>query len=127
MAKISIFGVLSNVQILLHTLLRGKCVGTDVFGNKYYKGKPRRGSKQERRWTIYSGETEASQIPPEWHGWMHHQTNTLPEKVNAYRKDWIKPHIPNLTGTNYAYLPPAMKGQPRAAATGDYIPWQPPQ
>ena|SRR3990172_6703874 len=125
--KISIFGVLSNVQILLHTALRGTCIGVDQFGNKYYKGKPRRGAKQERRWVIYAARAEASQAPPEWHGWLHHQTDAVPGKTNQYRKDWIKPHQPNLTGTAQAYLPPAFKGQPRAAATGDYTPWRPPQ
>ncbi|MCE9506954.1 MAG: NADH:ubiquinone oxidoreductase subunit NDUFA12 [Alphaproteobacteria bacterium] len=125
--KISIFGVLSNIQILLHTALRGKRVGVDQLGNKYYKAKPRRGTKLERRWVIYKTGTDASQVPPEWHGWLHHQTDVVPAKTNPYRQDWIQPHQPNLTGTDRAYLPPALKGQPRAAATGDYIPWHPPQ
>ncbi|MBI3441683.1 MAG: NADH:ubiquinone oxidoreductase subunit NDUFA12 [Proteobacteria bacterium] len=127
MAKISIFGILSNVQILIHTALCGTRVGADHSGNTYYKSKPRRGYKQERRWIIYKNEAEASLVPPEWHGWLHHQTDTIPDRANKYRKDWIKPHHPNLTGTDQAYFPPAAKGLPRAAATGDYVPWQPPQ
>ena len=123
MTKVSIFGVLSNIQMLLHTALGGAYVGTDSLGNKYYKAKPRKGTKQERRWVMYAEKTEASLVPPEWHGWLHHQTDAVPAGTSKYRKDWIKPHQPNMTGTVLAYLPP----QPRPPATGDYIPWQPPK
>jgi len=129
MAKISIFSVLSNVQMLLHTAIKGTRVGADQFGNVYYKGKPRRGTTQERRWVMYSGETEASWVPPEWHGWLHHQTDVIPDGGGKYRQAWQKPHQPNLTGTDQAYFPPghAVKGGKRASATGDYVAWQPPQ
>jgi NADH:ubiquinone oxidoreductase subunit len=127
MTKISIFGVLSNIQMLIHTALKGSCAGRDQFGNKYYRGKPRKGTKQERRWVMYAGKAEASQVPPEWHGWLHHQTDGVPEKTSKYRQDWIKPHQANMTGTDQAYFPPPLKGRPRAAATGDYVPWTPPK
>lgn len=129
MTKISIFGILSNVQILLHTLLRGKRVGIDSSGNRYYRAKPRRGSLRERRWVIYKNKPEASAVPPEWHGWLHHQTDIVPQSESPYRKDWQKPHHPNLTGTDQAYLPPGHKkmGGKRDKATADYVAWQPPQ
>ncbi len=129
MAKISIFGVLSNIQMLLHTLLKGKQVGTDSLGNIYYSGKPRKGTKLERRWVMYKDKPEASLVPPEWHGWLHHQTDILPQKTNPRRKDWQKAHQPNLTGTDQAYLPPGhpLRGGQRAASSSDYTPWQPPQ
>lgn len=127
MANISIFGVLSTVQMMLHTALKGTYVGTDAFGNKYYRAKPRKGYNHERRWVMYAKKTEAAQVPAEWHGWLHHQTNDVPAEVNANRKPWIKPHQNNLTGTDAAYMPPPLKGKPRAAATGDYVAWQPPK
>jgi len=127
MSKISIFGVLSNVQMIIHTALKGTRVGCDSLGNTYYRGKPRRGSTQERRWVMYAKVDEATQVPPEWHGWLHHQTDIVPKANNRHRAAWIKPHTPNMTGTDAAYLPPAMKTGTRAAATGDYTPWQPPQ
>lgn len=129
MVKISLFGVLTNVQMLLHTLIKGKLVGKDAEGNRYYRGRPRRGTTRERRWVIYKQAPEASQVPPEWHGWLHHQTNVVPASESPYRKPWQKPHQPNLTGSDKAYLPPGAAGGhcARAAATGDYIPWQPPQ
>jgi len=130
MAKISIFGVLSNVQMLIHTRLFGQFVGKDLAGNKYYRGKPRKGTKRERRWVIYTGAPEASLVPPEWHGWLHHQTDKVPPRDQSrHRKSWQLPHQPNMTGTDGAYLPPGhtLKGGKRDAATGDYVPWQPPK
>lgn len=127
MPKISIFGRLTTIHILLHTLFKGKKAGTDDFGNVYFTGKPRRGQKQQRRWVLYKGAPEASSVPPEWHGWLHHQTDVLPAHGNPYRQPWQKPHRPNMTGTAQAYAPPSLKGQARATSTGDYTPWQPPR
>ncbi len=63
----------------LLTWLRGAPVGTDEYGNRYYRlkgDKPRRlgGGRfsRERRWVIYKGEAEGSKVPPEWHAWLHH-------------------------------------------------------
>ena len=125
MAKISIFGVLSNVQMLLRTALKGKYVGTDQLGNKYYTCKPRKGTRHERRWVIYAGDLEASCVPPEWHGWLHHQTDVLPIETNKYRQSWQKPPQQNMTGTDQAYFPPGHGAA--SSATGDYVAWQPPQ
>ena len=129
MAKLSIFGVLSNVQMLLHTSLYGKFVGKDQLGNKYYSAKPRKNSKRQRRWVIYTGEAEASMVPPEWHGWLHSQTDKVPPMENRNRKSWQLPHLPNQTGTAGAYLPPGhtLKGGNRAASSGDITAWQPPE
>ena len=127
MAFFSIFGRLTTIQITLHTLMHGKRVGKDTAGNVYYQAKPRRGTTRPRRWVVYSGKPEASAVMPEWHGWLHHQTDHVPVGINPYRKIWQKSHQPNLTGTTDAYAPPSCKGQTRAASTSDYQPWQPPQ
>lgn len=131
MARLSVFGVLSNVQMLIHTLLKGTYVGTDATGNKYYKGKARKGTggriTRERRWVIYKRATEASFVPPEWHGWLHHQTDVLPQDNGHHRKEWQKPHQPNMTGTDRAYLPPGHDrrgGDAPKMGTG-YTAWKP--
>ena len=122
-----ITSVLSTAYISLFTMTKGKQTGTDDFGNIYYTGKPRRGQKRERRWVIYNGKPEASKVPPEWHGWLHHQTDAVPSQNNPYRQKWQKDHLPNLTGTPNAYFPPGHGSQnkPRAKTTGDYEAWQP--
>ena len=123
-----ILGTLSQVHIRWLTLMTGaKIVGTDEFGNRYFThttpGRP------PRRWVMYKGYVDASEIPPEWHAWMHHQTDVLPNSTEAaaYRRRWIKPYVPNMTGTSAAYHPPGsqLAAAHRAKATGDYQAWRP--
>jgi len=123
-----------SIGTKLFTLLRGELVGTDQFGNRYYREKGRRVLKRgagresrERRWVLYNGEVEASRVPPEWHGWLHHTVNAVPTASGQKRYAWQKDHVPNLTGTPDAYRPPGsvLRGGHRPRATGDYEPWHP--
>lgn len=125
----NLLGSLSPAHIHFVTIVTGaNRVGTDNAGNKYYRAKARKGYNHERRWVIYKGEPEASAVPPEWHGWLHHQSDTVPSSdAVSFRRTWQKPHTPNLTGTNQAYRPPGhiLKGGLRDKATGDYEAWTP--
>jgi NADH:ubiquinone oxidoreductase subunit len=107
--------------------LRGKRhVGTDALGNNYYEGgKDPNGIT--RRWVIYKGSNDASRVPPEWFGWLHHQVDGLPDTALPPVRPWQKPALPNLTGTIQAYRPAGAleRGGHRAAATGDYEAWTP--
>lgn len=130
MGLLNFLGVLSPAHISVFTWLkRPEKVGVDQFGNVYYRGKPKSGYKLERRWVIYKGAPEATKVPPEWHGWLHHQSNDVPAENQSYRREWQKPHVPNMTGTNQAYRPPGhiLKGGQRDKATGDYTAWTPPE
>ncbi len=80
------------------TLIFGKFVGRDHYGNKYYK------NKKDERWVIYSDIAEASKIPPEWYSWIHHTIDTIP-KDNDQKYDWQKKHKENMTGTPKRYRP----------------------
>lgn len=127
MSLLKFLGVLSPAHINLFTALKGgEKVGEDTLGNTYYRAKPRKGYKRERRWVIYDGAPEASKVPPEWHGWLHHQNDDIPSD-KGFRRTWQKPHQPNMTGTNHAYRPPGhiLEGGQRDKATGDYEAWQP--
>ena len=108
----------------LHTKLHGERVGEDAYGNVYYKSKRMRSGGREERWVYYNGEAEASKVPPEWHGWLHH---TVSAPLETPKQPWIKPHQANLTGTDKAYLPPGhdARGGQRERATGDYQAWKP--
>ncbi len=127
MGIFSFLGVISPVHIRCVTLFSGaKKIGEDSYGNRYYEGKIRKGYKHPRRWVVYKGAPEASSVPPEWHGWLHHQMADPPSD-KAMRRSWQKPHQPNLTGTDQAYRPPGhiLSGGTREKATGDYEAWQP--
>ena len=87
-----------TIGTFIYTLLTGKFVGNDEFGNKYYT------NKKKKRWVIYKNEVEASKIPPEWHSWIHFSTHEIPSK-DMQKFLWQKKHVENLTGTNKAYRP----------------------
>jgi NADH:ubiquinone oxidoreductase subunit len=109
----------------LFTYFRGRPVGRDAVGNRYFEEKRQRPGLRQRRWVMYPGAVEASTVPPEWHAWLHYTTDApLPDLV---RKAWQKPHEPNLTGTPLGYRPPGSDylGGERAPATGDYESWTP--
>jgi NADH:ubiquinone oxidoreductase subunit len=112
------------------TWMYGEPVGEDEFGNRYFRTK---GGKVdptlgfERRWVIYSGYTEASCVPPSWHGWLHHTVDTPPTQEAYTPRPWQKAHRPNMTGTPAAYRPPGstLATGHRPKATGDYRAWNP--
>ena len=117
-----------NTQIW--TSLYGEYVGSDEFGNSYYRSKggkidPAMG--MERRWVIYNGYAEASTVPPSWHGWLHHTVDVPPTQENVTPRSWWKPHRPNMTGTPAAYRPSGstLAQARRPKATGDYKAWNP--
>ncbi|MDR3448460.1 MAG: NADH:ubiquinone oxidoreductase subunit NDUFA12 [Alphaproteobacteria bacterium] len=114
---------ISQIGTLLQSVFCGKPVGTDAFGNRYYRqSKPEKGFR-EKRWVVYNGEPEASKIPPEWHIWLHHTADApIPDSA---RRSWQKPHLQNMTGTTEAWMPPALEGKDRPKATGDYAAWKP--
>lgn len=100
----------------------GVRAGSDSLGNTYFSAK-----KGGKRWVMYKGANDASRIPPEWHGWLHHQIDGLPDDVLPPVRKFQKPATGNLTGTAAAYRPTGAmeRGGQRQAASGDYEAWTP--
>ena|SRR6478752_6870877 len=49
-----------DIGTWLTICLRGRLIGSDVLGNRYYLEKSRRrGSLRARRWVVYAGERES--------------------------------------------------------------------
>ncbi len=112
----------------LFTWRKGKLVGEDQLGNKYYVQSQGIGPLGvPSRWVIYRDLSEASLVPPEWHGWLHHTVDTLPTDEPYQAKPWQLPHRPNMTGTPGAYRPQGsiLGDGVRAKTTADYKPWTP--
>lgn len=103
-----------------YTWRHGNKVGEDNQGNIFYQS-----ADGKKRWVIFNGETEASRVDPEWHGWLHHTWNEPPSTAPLKRKAWEKPHQENLTGTPAAYAPPGSIRRPEPVARSDYEAWQP--
>lgn len=106
---------------------RGALVGTDDQGNRYFEERKPSLDGRKRRWVIYNGVAEASRVPPDWHGWLHHTFAEPPTVAPFKTKPWEQAHVPNLTGTPGAYRPAGSldRGGQRKKATGDYQAWTP--
>lgn len=104
------------------TWRKGERMGEDEYGNVYYQAE---GGK--RRWVIYNGLAEASRVPAEWHGWLHHTVGEIPTATAYTKRPWEKPHQQNLTGTPAAYRPRGsiLTPERRPRVTGDYDAWKP--
>lgn len=102
------------------TWRHGQKVGEDDQGNIFYQTKD-----GKRRWVIYNGESEASRISPDWHGWLHHTWNEPPTKAPLAHRVWEKPHQPNLTGSAGAYRPAGSLLNAEPKQRRDYEAWQP--
>ncbi len=114
---------------VFHINRRGVFVGQDDMGNRYFEAKDTKDSYdgRKRRWVIFKGYSDASKVPPEWHGWLHHTFEEPPTREPLKRQAWEKDHLPNLTGTVHAWRPQgsiARTGE-RPKASGDYEAWRP--
>lgn len=132
-------GILSNIftwwngatiGTSLWSKRHGEHVGTDAQGNEYYRSKSdkmKTTEGYERRWVIYKNANDASNVPSEWHGWLHHSYDGVPESHLPPPRIWEVDYSPNATGTSGAYRPQGAleRGGRRARATGDYEAWSP--
>ena len=109
-----------TVGTQLFTWRKGVLVGEDAQGNKFYHSRD-----GKRRWVIYNGETEASRVSPEWHGWLHHTWDTPPTEAPLPHKPWERPHQENLTGTAQAYAPAGSIRRATPKPRADYEAWTP--
>ena len=104
----------------LWTRRNGTRVGEDALGNVYYQT-----AHGARRWVVYNGEAEASRVPTQWFGWLHHTVAEPPTVSLPARKFWEKPSLPNLTGTPMAYAPPGSILKAEPVKRQDYEAWTP--
>ncbi len=105
------------------TRMRGEEVGRDDAGNVYFRHR----KEPARRWVIYKGSNDSSNVPPGWNAWLRGTIDDVPNKVLPERRPFELEPQPNLTGSDEAWLPSgSMKRQSRRPlATGDYIAWTP--
>ena len=103
-------------------------VGSDEQGNRYFREAKATGPNgQQRRWVIYHGIADASRVPPDWHGWLHHTFDEPPSAEPLHRQSWEREHLPNMTGTPLAYRPLGSleRSDAHGEAAKDYEAWSP--
>jgi len=110
----------ATLNTQLYTWRKGIKVGEDEQGNQYYRTRD-----DKHRWVIYNGESEATRVPPDWHGWLHRFYDDPPNEKPLEHKPWEKPHHENLTGTALAYAPPGSMRRAHPVERRDYEAWQP--
>lgn len=107
-----------TIGTFIYTVFRGKFVGKDKFGNKYYN------DSKNKRWVIYKKQVEATKIPPDWYSWIHFISDKIPvnEKLQY---EWQQEHSENLTGTSKAYKPEGALSSKVLKSTKKYTTWKP--
>ena len=113
----------NTVGTKLYTYLKGKKVGEDYFGNYFYESRDKR-----NRWCIYSYQSDASKISPEWNSWLRFITNSCPTD-DTMTYEWQKRFSGNLTGIDGAYKPEILrankKNEDLDRYQSDYKAWIP--
>ena len=51
--------------------------------------------RRRRRWIGHQGADEASRVPPEWHAWLHHTVDEMPDPQNLMTQPWQEGHQHN--------------------------------
>lgn len=118
----------ATIGTLFTVKRRGNHVGTDGFGNRYFESRDTKSyDGRKRRWVLYKGYVDASKVPPDWFGWLHYSIDLPPTEQAMTRRPWMKEHVPNLSGTPYAWRPRGSiaRGGQRPSASGDYQAWKP--
>lgn len=118
----------ATLGTLLTVKRRAEMVFEDEFGNKYYEERKATYDGRKRRWVTYKGYADASRVPAEWHGWLHHMHDVRPNETPlSTTQSFEKEHLPNMTGTVYAYHPKGSlwRGGKRAKVSSDYEAWSP--
>ena len=84
--------------------LTAQKVGRDEFGNQYFETRKARRGQRKRRYVLYKGMLR--QVRCHQTGMAGYTHGTAPPPETGYAvHDWQQEHLPNLTGTNYAYRP----------------------
>lgn len=86
-----------------------KEVGRDRYGNIYYVSSKKNYLGHNKRFVDYKGLKESSKVPPIWHAWLHYLSDEVPCTADKKQYDWEREHVPNLSGTKYAYNPALSK------------------
>eukprot|EP01119_Soliformovum_irregulare_P002112 TRINITY_DN121_c0_g3_i1.p1 TRINITY_DN121_c0_g3~~TRINITY_DN121_c0_g3_i1.p1 ORF type:complete len:164 (-),score=36.45 TRINITY_DN121_c0_g3_i1:45-536(-) len=83
----------------------GRQVGEDVYGNRYYENRNVTDGRQRFVEFAKENDAEATQIPPEWHSWLHRSGDLPGERLKQEEPIFHLEHKQNLTGTARRYTP----------------------
>ena len=91
----------NSIGTLIYTLLFGKKVGLDTYGNTFFIHK----KIKNKKWVLYKNKIDPTLLSVEWQSWLTDKEETNIPTVQSQDYDWQKKREPNKSGTPDAYHP----------------------
>jgi NADH:ubiquinone oxidoreductase subunit len=125
----SILNLIEKIFLKIHS---AKLIFEDYYGNKYFELEKKKDHfGQNMRYVLYSKSKNASFIPRFCDEWLRYNIDNETLKnhdVISKSISYLKPHKPNLSGTEYAYLPsshPISRMKNKTKLKTIYTEWNP--
>ena len=93
--------ITNNIGTILYSLLNGKKVGEDNYGNRFYIHK----KNKKKRWVLYKKQIDPTSLEVEWQIWLTKTNQNREIKINKQSFKWQKNKKANLTGSRDSYHP----------------------
>lgn len=104
-----------------------RAVGQDKFKNRFFEDKMETYGRD--RWVEYVDDRnpDSLKITPEWHAWLHHNTDAPPSEKPLPKPAYQAEGSGNPTGTRDAYVPPHHRLSKRfdGSAVEKFESWRP--
>ena len=91
----------NNIGTILYSFLKGKKVGQDKIGNKFYVHK----NNENKKWVLYKYIVDPTSLDVKWQIWLTTANSNAPLSIEENNFKWQKDKQPNLTGTINSYHP----------------------
>lgn len=111
----------NNIGTILYSFFRGKKVGQDKIGNKFYVHK----EIQSKKWVLYKNNIDPTSLEVKWQIWLTSTNSNLPTTIEKSNFIWQKDKQPNLTGTVDSYHPKINKGNKNIPKENKNSTWNP--
>ena len=93
--------ITNSIGTILYSLLNGKKVGEDNYGNRFYTHK----KNKKKRWVLYKKQIDPTSLEVEWQIWLTETDKDKEIIINKPTFKWQKSKKANLTGTINSYHP----------------------
>ena len=114
--------LVNNLGTIMYTLVFGKEIGRDAFGNRYFVSR----KKKSKKWVLYNKVKDPSVIPVEWQIWLTDDSEKIKSDTVINNKfSWEKERIHNLTGSFEAYHPAKKFMGSKIKSKKKYKNWEP--
>ena len=92
--------ITNNIGTILYSFFKGKKIGQDKAGNKFYVHK----KNKNKKWVLYKYNIDPTSLTVKWQVWLTNKNNELlVNEENSFK--WQKNKQPNVTGTINSYHP----------------------